>query len=124
MAQISQSSYRGLLARIAMWSLVSLPCFWIPVLAAHYYAVGDAGLAIVAVLGIPLVALEAAMVVPALSGMGHVLEPCSKGRRRLLSLVAWAASAPALGAIAIVWTMIIVVIVYSVYVALGGGAAW
>ncbi len=122
MAETSQSSYRGLLARIALWSLVSLPCFWIPLLGAYHYAVDDPGLAIVVVFGVPLVALLAAMVIPALSGMGQVLEPYSKGRRRVLSLVAWAVSAPALGAIAIVWTVIIAVIVYGMYVALGGGA--
>jgi len=123
MAETIRTSYRGLLARIALWSLVSLPCFWIPLWAAYHYAVGDPGLAVVVVLGVPFVALVAAMVVPALSGMGHVLEPCSKGRRRLLSRVALAVSAPALGAIAIVVTLIIVICVYGMYVALGGGAA-
>ena len=123
MAQTSQSSYRGLLARIAVWSLVSLPCFWIPLWAEYHYAVDDSRLGFAVVLGIPFVALVAAMVIPALSGMGKVLEPRSRGRRRVLCLVAWAVSTPALGAVAIVWTVIIVVIVYSVYVALGGGAA-
>jgi hypothetical protein len=123
MAKTSQNSYRGLLARIVLWSLVSLLCFWIPILAGYHYAVDDPGLAIVVVLGVPIVALTAAMVIPALSGMGQVLETCPKGRRRVLSLVAWALSAPALGAIVIVWTVIIVVIVCGVYVALGGGAA-
>jgi len=123
MAETSQSSYCGLLTRIALWSLVSLLCFWIPLFAGHHYGVDDPGLAFVVVLGIPFVALVAAMVIPALSGMGKVLEPRSRGRRRVLRLVAWAVSAPALGAVAIVWTVIIVVIVYSTYVALGGGAA-
>ena len=123
MAQTSQSSYRGLLARIALWSLVSLPCFWIPLWAEYHYAVDDSRLGIVVVPGVLFLALAAAMIIPALSGMRQVLEPCSKGRRRALSLVAWAVSAPALGAVAIVWTVIIVVIVYSTYVALGGGAA-
>ena len=107
MAKTSQSSYRGLLARIVLWSLVSLLCFWTPLLAGYHYAADDPGLAIVVVFGIPIAALTAAMVIPALSGMGQVLETYSKGRRRVLSLVAWALSAPALGAIVIVWTVIL-----------------
>jgi hypothetical protein len=122
MATTNQSSYRGLLAGIVLWSFVSLLCFWIPLFGVYYYAVDDPGLAIVVVLGIPLVALVAAMIIPALSRMGPILEPYSKERRRVLRLVAWAASAPALGAIAIIWAVIIVVIVYGMYVALGGGA--
>jgi hypothetical protein len=92
-------------------------------LAGYHYAVDDFGLGILVVLGVPFVALVAAMVIPALSGMGQVPEPSSKGRRRVLHLVALAASAPALGAIASVWTVIIVIIVYGMYAALVGGAA-
>ncbi len=123
MGKTARNSYHGLLARIAVWSLVSLLCFWTPLCVRYHYRVGDSGLAVMVVLGVPLVALVAAMVVPAFSGMGQILEPCSKGRRRVLRLAALAVGAPALGAIAIVVAIIIVVTVYGTYVALGGGAA-
>jgi len=122
MGETIQKSYGGLLARIALWSLVSLPCYWIPVLALWYYRVDYPQLMGFVCLAVPLLGLAAVMVIRALGGMHEALEPYPKGRRRTLSLVALAASAPALGAIAVIGTMVIVTLVYGVYTALRGGA--
>ena len=123
MSELVQKSYGGLLTRIALWSLVSLPCFWVPVFAEFHYAVDDSRLGIVPVLGLPFLALTAAMIIPALARVDQVLAPCSKGRRRVLSFVALAVSTPALGAIALVSTMIVGVCVYGMYVTLTGRVA-
>jgi hypothetical protein len=122
MGETVHKSYGGLLARIALWSLVSLPCFWVPLFADYWYAVDDSRLGIGVCFGIPFLCLAASMVILALGGMDEALESCSKGRRRALSLVALATSAPVLVPIAVIGTIFMVTLVYDVYTALRGGA--
>jgi len=120
MGQTIQNSYCSLLARIALWSLVSLPCYWIPVLADYYYAGPDSRLGTVVCFSLPFLGLAAVMSLLSLVEVHKVLRPRPKGYRCALSMIALALSAPTMVATGIVAFAFIVVTVYGVYMGLRG----
>jgi hypothetical protein len=119
MIQIIQNSYCRLLARIALWSLVSLPCYWIPLFAGYYYT-DHHSLGAIMCFSIPFLGLAAVMSIWSLVEVHKVLRPCPKGYRCALSAIALTLSAPTMVATGIVAFAFIVVTVYGVYMGLRG----
>lgn len=120
MGQTIQNSYCRLLARIALWSLVSLPCYWIPVFADYYYAGPDSRLGAVTCFGLPFLGLAAVMSVLSLIEVHRVLRPRPKRYRCALSMIALALSAPTVVATGIVVFAFIIILAYGVYTGLRG----
>jgi hypothetical protein len=119
MIQTIQNSYCGLLARIALWSLVSLPCYWIPLFAGYCYTEHHS-LGAVMCLSIPFLGLAAVMSIRSLVEEHKVLRPRSKGCRWTLSVIAVMLSAPTMVATGIVAFAFIIISVYGVYMSLRG----
>jgi|GEM_PF-1599625 hypothetical protein len=77
------------LLSIATWSLVSLPCFWIPFYFDHRYAesVDDSRLGLVVVFGAPFLAIATFMCVRACVGLWRTLQRFPRNRRYALGLI-------------------------------------
>ena len=119
MSQTIQNSYYRLLARIALWSLVSLPCYWIPLFAAYYYT-DHHSLGATACFSIPFLGLAAVMSVRSLVEVHRVLRPRPKGYRCALSVIALTLSAPTMVATGIMAFAFISILAYDVYMGLRG----
>lgn len=121
MSQTIQNSYCRLLARTALWSLVSLPCYWIPLFAAYYYT-DHHSLGTMVCFSIPFLGLAAVMSVRSLVEVHKFLRPHPKGYRCALSAIALILSAPTMVATGIVVFAFITILAYYVYMGLRGAA--
>ena len=97
MAAATQNSYRGALVRIALWSLASLVCYWLPLLAAYLYY--QRSVYRIMWFNMPLLGLATVMVIRSLGKAFRALRLYPKGRRCALGLAAVAASVPVLAAL-------------------------
>ncbi len=114
-----QNSYRGLLTRIAVWSLVSLPCYWIPVFAVCYYTY-DHVFGTTMCLTLPFLALATVMSLRSLVGVYRITRPYPKGHRRALNVIALTLSAPTIVATGLVVLSFIVALACGTFMSLRG----
>ena len=119
MSQTIQNSYGRLLARITLWSLVALPCYWIPLFAAYYYTEHHS-LGTGMCISIPFLGLATVMSIQALLEVHRVLRPRPKGYRCALSVIALTLSAPTMVATGIMAFAFISILAYDVYMGLRG----
>ncbi len=96
MAEITRNSYRGSLVRIALWSLVSLVCYWLPLLAAYHYY--PRSFYRIMWYNVPLLGFATVMVIRSFGKVHIALRPYPMKRRCALGLVALVASVPVLAA--------------------------
>jgi hypothetical protein len=89
---------RHLVARIGMWSLVSLPAFWVPMYYDYRYPISDSRLGML----IPFLAIAGIVSIHALIQLQRVLRSRSWSRRCLLTAPALLLSAPTLAPIAFI----------------------
>ncbi len=85
-----------LAARVAAWSLVSLPAFWIPLYWEYRYPITDSRMGMIAGFFVPFLALAAIMSLHTLIQLPRVLRSASWSRRCLLTLAVLTLSFPSL----------------------------
>jgi len=86
-SRVESQPSRWLLS-IATWSLVSLPCFWMPFYFDRRYSdsVDDSRLGLVTALGLPFLGIATFMSIRALPGLFRTLRPYSRNQRYALGL--------------------------------------
>ncbi len=109
MTETIQSSYHGLLARIALWSLVSLPCVWVPLFAEVHYPTDASrlgseadSLPMVACFGVPFLGFAAIISVRSLVEVHRILRSYPRGHRYALNAIALTLSVPTIAAAGLV----------------------
>jgi hypothetical protein len=96
-----------LLIRMAMWSAVSLPCFWLPIYYDYRYPITDSRLGMLMGFFVPFLGLAVVLCIRAMIQLQQILHASSRRRRGLLTLLSLLLSAPALSPIALVAVVII-----------------
>ena len=91
---------RHLLVRIALWSLISLPGFWVPLDSYNRYPDVDNRTGGVMCVSVPFLAVAAVLSIHALVELWRVLRSNASSHRCLLTLFALPLSAPTLAALA------------------------
>jgi hypothetical protein len=119
MAETIQGSYRGLLVRIALRSLVSFPCYCIPIFAVCYYTY-DHVFGTTMCLTLPFLGLAAVMSIRSLVQVHRLLRAYPKGYRRALNAVAVTLSAPTMIAMGAVVLSFVVPLSIWLYKGLAG----
>lgn len=87
-------------ARIVLWSLISVPGFWVPLCSYYRYPHVDNRTGGIMCISIPLLAIAVVLSIDALVRLQRPLRSRSWPRRGLLTLLALLLSAPTLGALA------------------------
>ncbi len=124
MAETIQRTYRGLLARIALWSLVSLPSYWIPLLSMFHYGETRILTPIICCFGVPFLGVAAVMSVRSIAGVRKALQPYPKGRRWALGFVALTLSAPTVVAAGTIVSVFVLILAHEIYRALCEIVLW
>ncbi len=113
MTEVIHNRVASLLVRLLIWSLVSVPCFWLPQLAdrLYYYPSGDRLLFLPCCAGAPFLLYGIGISVQSLVRLFKVLKSHPLWQRCLVGLVGLLLSAP----------IILVVPTFCVLVAISAG---